>query len=149
MSTHLKNMLTNFINQNVDGAGSDLHSYLTDKFRSSLTESAKTFQMKIESSKIRGSWKDITFKKITSLEKLAKEISSDNGGSGFAELRDYLEDYHIGQGKYDLLDVVDQNYDVQSFKDDVLKISYSFTARMKDNTGPKTSTGVVTLMPSV
>ena len=99
-----------------------------------------------------GTWKEITFKSISSLEALADEIG-DDGHDGkkifkaLPELHGYLESYHLGYDRSDVFDVVDEDYDIKSFKDDVLKVSYKFTVRYKkDHKDPVTHRGEITFM---
>jgi hypothetical protein len=99
-----------------------------------------------------GRWEEITFKNIDSLEELANEIA-DDGHDGkkifkaLPELHDYLQNYHIGRDalKNDVFDVGDESYDVESDKDDMLKVTYQFTVRFKrDGKDPVTHRGEIT-----
>lgn len=119
-----------------------------------LNESAKgtVFQVRIDSARDTedysggrisgGSWEELEFDHFSTLQELADEIS-DNGHDGkkvfkaLPELHAYLEEYHVGTHPLnnDVFDVVDESYDVKSFKDDVLKITYQFTARFGKNKG--------------
>lgn len=131
----------------------------------SLNESKGTkFQVKIASARdtgdysgdrVRGgSWEEIEFDHISSLQELADEIA-DDGRDGkkifkaLPELHAYLEEYHVGTHSLnnEVFDVADESYDVKSFKDDVLKITYQFTARYnKKNKDSVTHRGEITLM---
>lgn len=124
-----------------------------------------TFQVRIDSardtedysgSRISGGrWEELEFDHIDSLEQLADEIS-DNGHDSkkifkaLPELHAYLEEYHVGTHPLnnEVFDVTDESYDVKSFKDDVLKITYQFTARWKSKKSPVTYRGEITMMPS-
>ena len=97
---------------------------------------------------------------IRDLETLAKEVSMDPSGKeseshsygDLAALHDYILDYHgCGEAQKksaDIFDVVDEDYDIKSFKDDVLIIDYHFTIRYnKDTKEPRKVKDTISLMP--
>ena len=132
------------------------------RFKEFLEESGThhAYQMRIDSERVNGRWKDVELK-CPSLEELYKDVShvphldpEDRNYQHLHELMDILVDYHVGSHYVEAkqVSIEDQDLDVDSFKDDVLKISYRFTAYYKEDghysdRPPVDHRGTVTLMP--
>lgn len=126
------------------------------------------FQVKVD----KADWKDVPLngksiieiaREVHGMPRNAKQIKT------MYQLHDMVLEYHLGPfhrlPQSDVFDVIDEDYDVISTDDDVLKIQYHFTVRYKDRnsdsfvkkargknaviTGrePRDVKGVLTLMP--
>lgn len=113
----------------------------------SLKEAKTTYQFRINSYP----WEDVEFEGIDSLKQLEDEISDPgfDGSKVFSaipELHDKMVDFHGGKHQ-DVFDIVDEDYDIISFKHDVLKIAYKFTMRYKNaNKEPRNVSGTISFM---
>lgn len=113
----------------------------------SLKEAKTKYQFKIDNYP----WEDVEFEGINSLQQLQDEIV-DNGHDGskvfsaIPELHQKMVNYHGGNHQ-DVFDVADEDYDIISFKHDVLKIAYQFVIRYKNaNKEPRDVKGTISFM---
>ena len=106
-------------------------------------------------------WEDLELP-ISSLDKLHKELTTNVSGKDaddlewgdLAALHTKILDFHgvYSDAKLNksrgIFDAVDEDYEVESYKDDVLKINYKFTIRYEnENKDPRDVKGTITLMP--
>lgn len=106
-------------------------------------------------------WDDVTLD-IRDLDTLVKEITMNPSGKEAAdhkwkdlgELHAYILEYHgvsddeaINKNR-GVFDAIDEDYEVESYKDDVLKIKYRFTIRYtNENKDHRQVEDTITLMP--
>jgi len=113
-----------------------------------LSEARKhtMYQVKISDN---AQWEDLEFP-FETLDVLVKEITAHpselDDVFALPEVHALVSDFYGGRHG-DTFDVVDEDYDVKSFKDDVLKIQYGFTMRFKSDREPRKVNGVMTIMP--
>lgn len=137
-----------------------------------LEEQKKNFQVKID----KANWRDVTLSGST-LREIAREVSGLPRNAkqikALWQLRTMVVNHHGAvPGRNGVFDVVEEDYEIDSLEDDVLKIKHSFTVRyaspsdvtqpykalrksQREKTTnydvslePKRVSGIITIMPS-